>query len=157
VTPRSPDAAPGYNCPRYSQLALDSRHVEREGGHDHGSRAGEPRGGGRPHPARHFENPIINSPFREPTRHFEVGRALRANASGDDVRVAAALERCLELFDLTLADPRWKGRRKEIARARELVCDCLVGDNEHGQAAESLEAHFLPYMAAARLEREGRA
>ena|SRR5438046_6387819 len=33
-----------------------------------------------------------------------------------------AFDRALELFDMTLADMRWKGRRKEIGRSRELFC-----------------------------------
>lgn len=62
----------------------------------------------------------------------------------------AALERCLELFDLTLADERWRGRRKEISRARELVCDFLVGDNVHRSTPGSLDAYFLPFAVTAR-------
>lgn len=60
------------------------------------------------------------------------------------------MDRCLELFVLTLADDRWRGRRREIARAREVVCDFLVGDNAYGSNAESLDAYFLPFAVAAR-------
>jgi hypothetical protein len=80
----------------------------------------------------------------------EVGRAARAKASGADGRFESALGRCLELFDLTLADGRWHGRRREIARAREVVCDFLVGDNTHGSSETSLDAWFLPFAVAAR-------
>jgi hypothetical protein len=80
----------------------------------------------------------------------EVGRASRAKAVVNDERLARALDRCLELFDLTIADDRWRFRRREIARARELVCDFLVGDNEYGSTPESLEAYFLPFAIAAR-------
>ncbi len=59
----------------------------------------------------------------------------------------------LELFDLTLADARWRGRRREITRAREIVCDFLVGDNDYGSTAGSLDAYFLPFAMAARRER----
>jgi hypothetical protein len=62
----------------------------------------------------------------------------------------SALERALELIDLTIADPRWIGRLKEILRARELICDYLIGDNSHGSTAESLDAYFLPFAIAAR-------
>ncbi|MBA2556039.1 MAG: hypothetical protein H0V12_01635 [Chloroflexi bacterium] len=54
------------------------------------------------------------------------------------------------MFDLTLADDRWRNRRREIARAREIVCDFLVGDNVYGSTAESLDAYFLPFAIAAR-------
>jgi len=81
----------------------------------------------------------------------EVGRASRAKSIGNNQRFANALDRCLELFDLTLADDRWLGRRREIARAREIVCDFLVGDNEYGSTSESLDAYFLPFATAARI------
>ena len=80
----------------------------------------------------------------------EVGRAARAKSSGNESRFRPALDRCLELFDLTLADERWRGRRREIARAREVVCDFLVGDNLYGSSAESLDRYFLAFAVAAR-------
>ena len=58
----------------------------------------------------------------------EVGRAVRAHAQDNPERSVAALDRALELFDLSLADERWHGRRTEICRARELVCDFLVSE-----------------------------
>lgn len=83
----------------------------------------------------------------------EVGRAARAREQGNERRLDHALDRALGLFDLTLADERWHGRRREIARAREVVCDFLVGDNEYGSTAESLERYFLPFAMAARRDR----
>lgn len=83
----------------------------------------------------------------------EVGRATMAKSIGKDQRFTNALDRCLELFDLTIADDRWRDRRREITRAREVVCDFLVGDNEYGSTAASLDRYFLPYMIAARSER----
>lgn len=84
----------------------------------------------------------------------EVARAARAKAAGK--RAWHALVRALELFDLTIADDRWRGpKRREICRAREIVCDYLVGDNTHASSAESLDAYFLPYAVAAR-NRDGR-
>jgi len=83
----------------------------------------------------------------------EVARALRASANGNPDRSRDALDRALELFDLTLADQRWATRRKEIARAREVVCDFLVGDNEYGSSAETLDAYFLGFAMVARRTR----
>lgn len=83
----------------------------------------------------------------------EVGRATRAKSLGNQERLANALDRCLELFDLTLADDRWRYRRREIARAREIVCDFLVGDNDARSTAESLDAYFLPFATASRGDR----
>ncbi len=83
----------------------------------------------------------------------EVARAHRARASGNVGRFDAALDRALELFDLTLEDPRWRGRRREIARAREVVCDYLIGDNECQSSIESLDAYFMAFAVAARKAR----
>jgi len=81
----------------------------------------------------------------------DVGRALRARAAGDDSRFMPAVERALDLMDLTLADPRWSGpRRREIARAREVVCDHLMGDNVYGSTDASLDAWFMAYALSAR-------
>jgi hypothetical protein len=80
----------------------------------------------------------------------EFGRSTRALSSGNDKRFAAAFERCLELFDLTLADDRWCMRRREVARAREVICDFLVGDNTYRSTANSLDAYFLAFAVAAR-------
>ena len=78
----------------------------------------------------------------------EVGRAIHAKT---DVEKIAATFRALELLDLTLADQRWHGRGTEIARAREVVCDYLVGDNEFESTDASLEQYFAHFALAARL------
>lgn len=83
----------------------------------------------------------------------EVGRANRAKSLGDEARMWSALERALELIDLTVADPRWTRRLKETLRARELICDYLVGDNQYGSTAKSLDAYFMPFAIAARSAR----
>jgi hypothetical protein len=44
----------------------------------------------------------------------------------------------------------WRGRRREIARAREIVCDFLVGDNQFDSTAEGLDAYFLAFARGAR-------
>lgn len=84
----------------------------------------------------------------------EVARAARAKATANGERLSFALDRALELFAFTLADERWRGpRRREIARAREVVCDFLVGENEYGSTAASLDAYFLSYAVAGRHSR----
>jgi hypothetical protein len=81
----------------------------------------------------------------------EVGRAIRARDAGNAARAEGALARALELLDLTLADPQHSpARRREIARAREVTCDFLVGDNVYGSTGPSLEGWFMAYAMAAR-------
>lgn len=84
----------------------------------------------------------------------EVARAVRARAAGNNARAWSAFVRALELFDLTIADERWRGpKRREICRAREVVCDFIAGDNQYGETSESLDRYFLPFAIAARRAR----
>jgi hypothetical protein len=65
----------------------------------------------------------------------------------------AAFTRALELLDLTLADARWRHRLREIARARELLCDAAGGGGEYGTTLEALDRYFLAFAVAARARR----
>ena len=64
-----------------------------------------------------------------------------------------AFVRALELLDLTIADPRWKGRRKELTRVRELLCDAMLGGTEYGSDLASLDRYFYAFAVAARAGR----
>jgi hypothetical protein len=82
----------------------------------------------------------------------EVSRA--AKWSGRNDRLArGALERALELIDLTLDDARHRasvGRLRELARTRELVVDFFDGPNEYQSTADGLQRYFDAYALAAR-------
>lgn len=80
----------------------------------------------------------------------EVSRALKAKKVGDMKRMQAALERGLELFDLTIADPKHRQRLRELCRAREVVCDFFVGDNMYQSTGDSLDRYFTQFAMAAR-------
>lgn len=82
----------------------------------------------------------------------EVGRMRRWRGK-DERLAAAAFDRALELLDLTLPDPRWRGRLREIARARELLCDASFGWGEYGATLEDLDRYFLEFALAARRHR----
>jgi len=81
----------------------------------------------------------------------EVGRARNAQKT-DEKRFASATLRALDLFDLTLEDPRWKGRRWEIARARELFCAASLGKEEYATSLGDLDKYFLPFAVAAQTQ-----
>ncbi|OGZ35370.1 MAG: hypothetical protein A3A94_00675 [Candidatus Portnoybacteria bacterium RIFCSPLOWO2_01_FULL_43_11] len=61
-----------------------------------------------------------------------------------------AIERALELFDLTLEDERWKGRRLEIARAREVFCDAVYGGKIYKSSFKDLLRYFDIFALAVR-------
>ena len=80
----------------------------------------------------------------------EVGRAARAQGK-DGHRFHQAVERALDLFDLTMEDKRWiEGRRlREIARAREVFCDAIYGEKQYGTTLADLEKYFMQFALVA--------
>ena len=71
------------------------------------------------------------------------------------IRTAAnrAFDRAVELLDLTIADERWKGRRKELARARGLLCDAMFEGNTYGSDLAFIDRYFFHFAMAARTGR----
>lgn len=80
----------------------------------------------------------------------EVERALNWRLRGDTQTSLHAFERGLELLDLTIADPRWRRRLKELCRVREVLVDFFVGTNTYESSSESLRAYFTPFTIRAR-------
>ncbi|MBI3638670.1 hypothetical protein HY227_02940 [Candidatus Wolfebacteria bacterium] len=87
-------------------------------------------------------------------RWFELSLAEQLGNIGSEVSRASlwqnkdeklfwgAVERALELFDLTLEDSRWKGRKIEIARAREVFCDAVYGGELYKSSLPDLIKYF---------------
>lgn len=75
---------------------------------------------------------------------------LRASRGKDENIFSGPVERALELFDLTLDDPRWRGRYREIARAREVFCDAVYGGEFYGSSLKDLVPYFDNFAFAAR-------
>lgn len=82
----------------------------------------------------------------------DVARAARWYGK-DPQRCEQAFLRALELLDLTIEDTRWKGRRKELVRTRELLCDAMHGGTVYGSDLASLDRYFFHYAIATRLGR----
>ena len=82
----------------------------------------------------------------------DVARAARWYGK-DQQRCDHAFDRAVELLDLTIADERWKGRRRELTRARELLCDAMFGGNTYGSDLASLDRYFFHFAMAARAGR----
>ena len=83
----------------------------------------------------------------------EVSRAARSQGK-DAQRFEGAVRRALELFDLTLEDPRWRTRLREIARAREVFCDAVFGGKKYGSTLPRLVGYFDLFAVAARNSKE---
>jgi hypothetical protein len=86
----------------------------------------------------------------------EVSRACKWQGRNEKI-FQGAVERALELLDLTLDDARHRrsvARLREIARAREVLVDHFLGANEYHSTDASLQRYFDAYaIAAARLRR----
>lgn len=86
----------------------------------------------------------------------EVDRAIRAHEARNTARFEPAFARALELFDLTAADPRWRGgRRREILRGREEFCRIFHDASVDPQSAPGLRKYFLNFAAAVNRQRHG--
>lgn len=78
----------------------------------------------------------------------EVERALNWRAKGNEELCRRALERGLELLALTIADPKHRGRLRELTRLREVLLDYFLGENEYGSSATSWHRYFHPFALA---------
>jgi len=65
-----------------------------------------------------------------------------------------ALERGLELLDLTIADPKHRHRLRELSRLREARLDYFPGENQFGSTERSWRSYFHAYGLAAAIRRE---
>ena len=83
----------------------------------------------------------------------EISRALKWRSRNPAI-AQGALERALELIDLTLDDPRHAGsvaRLREICRVRETLLDFFLAGNRYGWTEAALTRYFDSFaMAAAR-------
>jgi hypothetical protein len=57
-----------------------------------------------------------------------------------------SIMRALDLFNLTLSDPKNKGRLKEVARAKELFLDAVYnGAKEYETTLDDLDKYFYQF------------
>lgn len=93
-----------------------------------------------------------NMPFLEQMANIgsEVERALNWQAKRNDAYSRKAIERALELIDLSLDSATTPTRLKELARVREAVVDFFIETNQFMSTAALWRAYFLPFAHAAR-------
>ena len=80
----------------------------------------------------------------------EVERALNWQAKHNSDYSRAALERAMELIDLTLDNTKVFSRLKEVARMREAILDYFLGNNQFGYDDKALRKYFFNFAYAAR-------
>jgi hypothetical protein len=79
----------------------------------------------------------------------EFERALSWKNQGVSDKFESALERFVELMDLTVSDPRWRGpRRRELARVKEHSLFLLTNDEKTEDVP--LQNYFLQFALLAR-------
>ncbi len=80
----------------------------------------------------------------------EVQRALNWKKKNNTDYSKKALERALELIDLTLDAVSGFNRLKEVARMREAIVDYFFDINRYKSTEESWKAYFMGFAYAAR-------
>lgn len=83
----------------------------------------------------------------------EVERALTWQQRGNDEHRTRAVERALELLDLTISDARNLRRLKELTRVREVLVDYFYADNRFGSSPARWRTYFRAFAVAARAGR----
>jgi hypothetical protein len=105
--------------------------------------------GGELHPAKKpsFSN---RAPINTTLGDQPLSRSLSWAAKGNAEYSALAIDRALELLDLTIADPRNRQHLKEITWLRETLLDYFVGSKEFASSPAGWHAYFHAYGMAAR-------
>jgi len=86
----------------------------------------------------------------------EVSRAQIFFAKNDKEKCFNAVARGLELIDLSISGAQKQkrsGALKELTRAREVICDYFVGDNEYHTDIKSLQLYFDQFAVSAALKK----
>lgn len=84
---------------------------------------------------------------------MDIERTIQWRNNNNPEYSQAAFERALELLDLTIADPKNRKRLKEICRARELLVDYFIFDNEYKSTDKQWQDYFYQFNYAAALAR----
>jgi hypothetical protein len=84
----------------------------------------------------------------------EIERVLKWLSRGNPDYAQRALERGLELPELTIADSKHAGRPRELTRLREVLLDYFLGENEFGSSASNWRSYFHPYASAVALRKD---
>ncbi len=79
----------------------------------------------------------------------EVSRAIKWRGR-EEKYFNNAVDRALELIDLTIADRRWRSRLKEILLLREVLCDIVFGEKQYKTDLVDLDKYLFNFAVLAR-------
>jgi len=82
----------------------------------------------------------------------EVIRALNWKSKNAEIS-RLAMERALELIDITLSEEKGEGALKELCRLRETLVDFYYYSNTYSSTADSFHRYFLSFTHAAQMKR----
>ncbi|MBI2034991.1 MAG: hypothetical protein HYT11_04630 [Candidatus Levybacteria bacterium] len=93
--------------------------------------------------------------FAEQMAHIgsEVIRALNWQSKNSKISLLA-MERAMELIDLTLASESSASRLKELCRTRETLVDYYYGKNLYSSTKDAFDRYFYQFTYLAQLKRE---
>ncbi len=80
----------------------------------------------------------------------EVERALNWKAKNNVSFCQRAVDRALELLDLSLESTQGFPRLKELSRIREILVDYFFGNNQYHSSESSWRKYFLSFAVAVR-------
>lgn len=83
---------------------------------------------------------------------MDIERTIQWRSKNSDYSTQA-FERALELIDLTIADPKNRKRLKEICRARYMLVDHFLCNNEYNSTDKQWQDYFYQFNYAAALAR----
>jgi hypothetical protein len=80
----------------------------------------------------------------------EASRAFHWREAKDKEEEKKSFYRILELIDISINDPKWKGKFFELLRLREILCDFFAGENNYNTSVDVLENYFLSFALLSR-------
>ena len=84
----------------------------------------------------------------------EVSRSLKWAEKGNQVRADKAIDRTLELFDLTIESHKTEPYLKEILIAREEFCDYFFGNNSWSTDPVKMQKYYDGFAMMHRLNHQ---
>lgn len=83
----------------------------------------------------------------------DIQRTINWRNKGNKEYSDAAFDRAIELLDCTIADPKHKGRLKELLCVREALADYFLFDNEYKSSDKLWHDYFYCFNYAAAIQK----